>query len=194
VHLTFKLCIPPFFIFVHPFFLNLYTHVFTSYTSIIANLAPLSHLCHVLLYAPPFLLSRTPILILCCEDPLIFTNLAPLSHLFHVYLMHPQIYFMHPAYLLHAPPISDNSHPLCLCFSFLGMYLCITRCTSHITHAPYYCFFFLLFFFFVIIFFFFFTFIFFCYYFFFLFLTKKNENENILNYKKLQKNRKNLKI
>jgi len=154
--------------------LNLCTLVFTSYTSIIANLTPLPHLFHILLYTPFFFcLSRTPVLILCYEHPLIFTNLAPLPHLFHVYFMHSHIYFAHPACLLYEPPISYNSHPLCLCFSFLGLCLCITRCTSHITHAPYYCCFFY-FYLFVISFFFFFFF-------------KKRENENILNYKKLQK-------
>jgi len=60
---------PHFFIPVHPLFLNLCTPIFTSYTSIITNLAPLPYLCHVLLCAPPFLLSRTPVLILCCEYP-----------------------------------------------------------------------------------------------------------------------------
>ena len=58
-----------------------------------------------------FSLSRTPVLILCYEYPLIFTNLAPLAHLFHVYFMHSHIYFTHPACLLCAPPISYNSHP-----------------------------------------------------------------------------------
>jgi len=97
-----------------------------------------------------FSLSRTPVLILCYEYPLIFTNLAPLAHLFHVYFMHSHIYFTHPACLLCAPPISYNSHPLYLCFLFLGLCLCITRGTPHITHAPII----------VVFFFFFFTFIF----------------------------------
>jgi len=125
---------------LHPH-INLSTPVFTSYTSIIANLAPLPHLFHILLYTPFFFFISHPCFNSMLRVPLIFTNLAPLPHLFHVYFMHSHIYFTHPACLLCAPPISYNSHPLCFCFSFLGLCLCITRCAFHITHAPYYCFF-----------------------------------------------------
>ena len=34
---------------------------------------------------------------------------------------------------LHTSPYFDNSHPLCLCFSFLSLSLCITRCTLTFT-------------------------------------------------------------
>jgi len=137
------------------------TPIFTIYTSS----AFLLHL-QLLLCAPPFNFML--------RVPLIFTNLAPLPHLFHVYFMHPHIYFTHLAYLLRAPPKSDNLHPLCICFSFFGMCLCITRCTSHITHAPYYCFFFTFIFFVIIIIIIIFSFL------------EKRENENVLNYIKLQ--------
>jgi len=51
-----------------------------------------------------------------------------------------------PLFSLHTPPYSDNSYPLCLCFSFLGLCLCITRCTltftsrtppAYFVHLPY---------------------------------------------------------
>jgi len=144
----------PFFRYLTPCF-NFMLRVPLMFT----NLALLSHLFHVLLYAPPFPLSHTPFLILCCEYLLIFTNLAPLPHLFHVYFMHPHIYFM---------------HPLCLCFSFLGLCFMFTSCTSHITHAPYYCFFFFL-----------------LLSFFYYFFSKKikREKKNILNYKKYKKSK-----
>jgi len=94
---------------------------------------------------------------------------------FMYYSLDPHIYFTHPTCLLRAPPTCDSLAPLCLCLSFLGLCLCITRCTftftshtpylfvsifclcfmftsctSHITHAPYYCCFFSLLSFFVI--------------------------------------------
>jgi len=62
------------------------------------------------------------------------------------YSLHPHIYFTHSTYLLRASPYSDNSHPLCLCFSFFGLCLCITRCTltfilcippTYCAHLPY---------------------------------------------------------
>jgi len=45
------------------------------------------------------------------------------------YSLHPHIHFTHHICLLCAPPTCDNSHPLCPCFSFLGMCLCTTCCT-----------------------------------------------------------------
>ena len=81
IHFTLR---TPFFFISHPCF-NFMLRAPLMFT----NLAPLPHLFHVLPYAPHFSLSRTPVLVLCCEYPLMFTNLAPLPHLFHVLLRAP---------------------------------------------------------------------------------------------------------
>jgi len=151
------LCAPPILISAPPPFAKLnyfvflvfiyWLHlVFTIYTSS----AFLLHL-QLLLCTPHFSFISHPCFNFMLRVPLIFINLAPLPHLFHVYFMHSHIYFTHPAYLLRAPPKSDNSPPMYLFLIFGHVFM------HYSLHLPHYSctllLFFFTFIFFVIIFF-----------------------------------------
>ena len=68
--------------------------------------------------------------ILITRTPYVFISLF--GSVFMYYSLHPHIHFTHP-YLLCAPPACDSLTPPMSLFLFLGLCLCITRCTLTFT-------------------------------------------------------------
>ena len=142
-------CAPPTLIFKHTSFFEL-ANLFTLRT-------PFS------IFAPP----------ICVLDLFRFTQSTSLFNAHtHIFLfLTPLPHFTYPSCLLHAPLVSDNSHPPMSLFLIFGacVYALLATPPTLLMHSTI-----------VVVFFFYYLFF---YYFFFL----KRENENILNYIKLQK-------
>ena len=86
-----------------------------------------SHTPHAYFVHLPHVITRTPYVFVSYFWACVYVLLAAPSHLLHTHTC-----------LLRTPPTCDSLAPLCLCFSFLGLRLCITRCTLTFTSCtPY---------------------------------------------------------